>query len=43
MFGSIKLDQKVARAPEINPLNIRNDGKQKESLAANQLFSILLI
>jgi hypothetical protein len=38
----MKLDQKVARAPEINPLNISNDEKQKENRAAGQFFSSLL-
>ena len=38
----MKLDQKVARAPEINPLNITNDEKQKENRDADQFFSILL-
>ena len=39
----MQLDQKVARAPEINPLNITNDEKQKENRDADQFFSILLV
>jgi hypothetical protein len=38
----MKLDQKVARQPEINPLNITNHEKQKENRAADQFFSSLL-
>jgi hypothetical protein len=38
----MKLDQKVARQPEINPLNITNYEKQKENRAADQFFSSLL-
>jgi hypothetical protein len=38
----MKLDQKVARPPEVNPLNITIMRKQKENRAADQFFSILL-
>jgi plasmid stabilization system protein ParE len=38
----MKLDQKVARQPEINPLNTTNHEKQKENRAADQFFSSLL-